>query len=262
MGRLENKVAIVSGSARGTGEATARRFVAEGARVVISDVRDEQGEKVAAALGDAARYVHLDVGSEDEWAACVEQSRSHFGRVDVLVNNAAILHLAPLERTSLEDWERVIRVNQTGVFLGMRAVVSAMREAGGGSIVNVSSIDGIEGMNYVSAYSSSKWGIRGLAKCAALEFGQDNIRVNTVCPAGGNEEMGGEYRRAGGETNTGYLEKRPIQRRGTVDEIAALILYLASDESAFCTGADFPIDGGHSCGTLLTGLRTPRHSSA
>lgn len=250
-GRLQDKTALVTGGARGTGAATARRFVAEGARVAICDVRHELGEQLARELGDAALYIPLDVGSEADWAQGVERTRAHFGALDVLVNNAAILHLAPLEQTRLEDWERVVRVNQTGVFLGIRAVAAAMREAGGGSIVNVSSIDGIEGMNYVAAYSATKWAIRGLAKCAALELGRDNIRVNTVCPAGGNEEMGGEYRRAGGESNTGYLDKRPIPRRGTVDEVAGLILYLASDESAFCTGADFPIDGGHSCGTLL-----------
>jgi 3alpha(or 20beta)-hydroxysteroid dehydrogenase len=249
--RLEDKVAIITGSARGTGEATARRFVAEGGRVVISDVLDEQGEKVAAELGDAAIYIPLDVGDEDQWTRCVERTQQHFGRVDVLVNNAAILHIGPLEQTTLATWEKVTRVNQTGVFLGIRSVAPAMRAAGGGSIVNISSIDGIEGMNYVAAYSSTKWAIRGLAKCAALELGRDNIRVNSVCPAGGNYEMGGEYRRAGSEDKSGYLEKRPIPRRGTMDEIAAMILYLASDESAFCTGGDYPIDGGHSCGTLL-----------
>jgi 3alpha(or 20beta)-hydroxysteroid dehydrogenase len=206
---------------------------------------------VAAELGDAAIYVPLDVTDEDQWTSCVERTQRHFGRVDVLVNNAAILHIGPLEHTTLEMWEKVIRVNQTGVFLGIRAVAPAMRAAGGGSIVNISSIDGIEGMNYVAAYSSTKWAIRGLAKCAALELGRDNIRVNSVCPAGGNYEMGGEYRRAGTEDTSGYLEKRPLPRRGTVDEIAAMILYLASDESAFCTGGDYPIDGGHSCGTLL-----------
>ena len=253
-GRLEGKVAIVTGSARGTGEATVRRFVAEGARVVVCDVRHELGEEVAADLGDAAIYLPLDVTSETQWSTCVEHTQAHFGTLDILINNAAILHLAPIEQTSLEDWERVVRVNQTGVFLGIRAATPAMREAGGGSIVNVSSIDGIEGMSYVGAYAATKWAIRGLAKCAALELGRDGIRVNTICPAGGNAEMGGEYRRAGGETDSGYLEKRPIQRRGTPEEIAALILYLASDESAFVTGADFAIDGGHSSGTLLPAL--------
>ena len=250
-GRMQGKVAIVTGSARGTGEVVVRRFVAEGGRAVVCDVRHELGEKVAAELGEAAIYVPLDVGDEAQWQACVERAEAHFGRVDVLVNNAAVLHIAPLEQTSLETWNELTRVNQTGVFLGIKHAAPALRRAGGGSIVNVSSIDGIEGMNYVAAYSSTKWAIRGLAKCAALELGRDGIRVNTVCPAGGNYEMGGEFRRAGGEADTGYLDKRPIARRGTMEEVASMILYLASDESSFCTGGDYPVDGGHSCGTML-----------
>lgn len=254
-GRLMGKTAIVTGAARGTGEATARRFIQEGARVVIADVLDDLGEKVVADLGPGARFVHLDVSSEEDWAHCLERTLEDFGHLDVLVNNAALLHLAPIERTTLEDWNRLIRVNQTGVFLGIRTVAPAMRKNGGGSIVNVSSIDGLEGMNFVAAYASTKWAIRGLAKCAALELGRDGIRVNTVCPAGGSEEMQAPWRPAGAtatEDTTGYMDKRPINRRGTVDEIASMILYLASDEASFCTGGDYPIDGGHSCGSLLT----------
>ena len=250
-GRLEGKVAIITGGARGTGEATARRFVREGASVVIADILEELGSQLAADLGDSALFVELDVTNEDAWRRCVEATVAHFGRLDVLVNNAAILHIAPIERTSLEDWERVMRVNQTGPFLGIRAVAQAMRETGGGSIVNVSSIDGLEGMNFVAAYASTKWALRGLGKCAALELGRDGIRVNTVCPAGGSTEMSAPWRPPGSKDTSGYMEKRPIQRRGTVEEIAAMILYLASDEASFCTGGDYPIDGGHSCGSLL-----------
>jgi 3alpha(or 20beta)-hydroxysteroid dehydrogenase len=250
-GRLEGKVAIVTGGSRGTGEATVRRFCQEGASVLIADVLDDAGQKVAAELGEAAAYQHLDVTSEADWEACMAAAKERFGRVDVLVNNAAVLHIAPIEKTTLEDWERVTRVNQTGAFLGIRAVAPLMREAGGGSIVNISSIDGLEGMSYVSAYASTKWALRGLTKCAALELGRDGIRVNAVCPAGGSEEMSAPWRAPGSADSSGYTEKRPIQRRGTVDEIAAMILYLASDEAAFCTGGDYPIDGGHSCGSLL-----------
>ena len=250
-GRLEGKVAIVTGGSRGTGEATARRFVREGARVVLADVLDELGRRVAGELGDAALYVHLDVTSEAEWAACLERTLAHFGRIDVLVNNAAVLHIAPLEQTALADWERLVRVNQTGPFLGIKTVAKAMRAGGGGSIVNVSSIDGLEGMSYVSAYASTKWALRGLAKCAALELGPDGIRVNTVCPAGGSDEMAAPWRPPGSKDTSGYMDKRPIPRRGTVEEIAAMILFLASDESSFCTGGDFPVDGGHSCGSRL-----------
>jgi 3alpha(or 20beta)-hydroxysteroid dehydrogenase len=251
-GRLADKVAIVTGASRGTGEAVARRFVAEGASVLLADIRDELGEKLAAELGAAAHYLHVDVTKEDDWTRCVEQAENRFGRVDVLVNNAAILLLASIENTSLEEWERVLQVNQTGPFLGIRAVTPAMRKAGGGSIVNISSIDGLEGMNFVGAYASTKWGLRGLTKCAALELGHDGIRVNAVCPAGGSEEMAAPWRPVVNPDNTSYTETRPIQRRGTVEEIAAMVLYLASDEASFCTGGDYPVDGGHSCGSLLS----------
>jgi len=250
-GRLAEKVAIVTGASRGTGEAVARRFVAEGASVLLADIRDELGEKLAAELGAAAHYLHVDVTNENDWTRCVEETESRFGRVDVLVNNAAILLLASIENTSLEEWERVLQVNQTGPFLGIRAVAPAMRKAGGGSIVNISSIDGLEGMNFVGAYASTKWGLRGLTKCAALELGHDGIRVNAVCPAGGSKEMAAPWRPVVNADNTSYTEARPIQRRGTVEEIAAMVLYLASDEASFCTGGDYPVDGGHSCGSLL-----------
>lgn len=252
-GRLEGKVAIVTGGARGTGEATARRFVAEGAKVVIADVLDERGGKLAAELGPHAFAVRLDVTSEAEWEACLAATLGRFGRLDVLVNNAAVLHVAPLEQTSSADWERLTRVNLTGPFLGIKVCARALRAAGGGSIVNVSSIDGLEGMSYVAAYASTKWGLRGLTKCAALELGCDGIRVNTVCPAGGSDEMAAPWRPPGSKDTSGYMDKRPIPRRGTVEEIAAMILFLASDEASFCTGGDFPVDGGHSCGTRLPG---------
>jgi 3alpha(or 20beta)-hydroxysteroid dehydrogenase len=253
-GRLEDKVAIITGAARGTGEATARRFVSEGAQVVLADILDEPGEKLAAELGEAALYVHLDVTNEADWARCLDATKDRFGRVNVLVNNAAILHIAPIEQTSLEDWQRVTNVNQTGTFLGIKTVAPAMREAGGGAIVNISSIDGLEGMSFVSAYASTKWAVRGLTKCAALEFGRDNIRVNAVCPAGGSDEMIAPWRDSNSKDTSGYSDKRPLNRRCTVDEIAAMILYLASDESSFCTGGDYPIDGGHSCGSMLAGM--------
>jgi 3alpha(or 20beta)-hydroxysteroid dehydrogenase len=252
--RLAGKTAIITGGARGTGEATARRFVAEGARVVIADILDDLGSALASELGGAALFVHLDVSDEAQWGHCRQQAIDRFGQIDVLVNNAAVLHLAPIEETKLEDWDRLIRVNQTGVFLGIKTIAPALREAGGGSIVNVSSIDGLEGMNYVGAYSATKWALRGLTKCAALELGRSGIRVNTVCPAGGSEEMQAPWRPSGASANedtTGYMDKRPINRRGTVEEIASMILYLASDEASFCTGGDYPIDGGHSCGSML-----------
>jgi 3alpha(or 20beta)-hydroxysteroid dehydrogenase len=256
-GRLEGKVAIVTGGSRGTGEATARRFVREGAAVVLADVLDEPGRKVAGELSDRALYVHLDVTDEAQWQDCVAEAVARFGKIDVLVNNAAVLHVGPLEQTSAAEWERLSRVNLMGPFLGIKVCAQAIRAAGGGSIVNVSSIDGLEGMSYVAAYAATKWGLRGLSKCAALELGRDGIRVNTVCPAGGSDEMAAPWRPPGSKDTSGYMDKRPIPRRGTVEEVAAMILFLASDESSFCTGGDFPVDGGHSCGTSLP-TRIPR----
>ena len=176
MSRLDGKVALVTGAARGTGEVIARLFAEEGARVVLADVLDSQGETVAHEIGEGASFQHLDVGSENDWKDGVVAVLERFGRLDVLVNNAALLHLASVEETSVEDLQRLIRVNQIGPFLGMRAAVPALRDAGGGSIVNVSSIDGLRGANGVFAYASTKWALRGMTKVAAVEFGK--------CPGG------------------------------------------------------------------------------
>jgi len=253
MRRFEGKVALITGAARGTGETTARRFAREGARVILADVRDALGEEVAKDIGSAARYVRLDVSREDDWSRAMEIVTAEMGRLDVLVNNAAILHLGPLSKTSLETWNNLVAVNQTGPFLGIRAAIAPMRASGGGSIVNIASIDGLEGMNGVSAYASTKWALRGLTRCAALELGRLGIRVNTVCPAGGNDEMSAPFRPPG-VTHQGFTENRAIPRRATLDEIASMILFLCSDEAKFCTGADFPVDGGHTAGTFVAGI--------
>ena len=182
MGLLDDRVAIITGAARGQGAAAARRFVEEGARVVIADVADDTGEILAKELGEAARYRRLDVSSEDDWAAVVQETVADFGRLDVLVNNAGVLHFAAIEDTTVADFERVVRINQFGCFLGMRAVVGPMAASGGGSIVNVSSVEGLAGMPFVIAYSGTKFAIRGMTKVAALEFGPRKIRVNSVHP--------------------------------------------------------------------------------
>ena len=249
MQRLDGKVALITGGARGQGEAEARLFAAEGAKVVVADVLDEEGSKVAAEIGDAALYRHLDVTREDEWSAAVDDATSHFGRLDVLVNNAGILRTGPLETTSLEDYMDVIRVNQVGTFLGMRAVVPALRAAGGGSIVNISSNAGMEGVEHVIAYVASKWAVRGMTKTAALELGQDGIRVNSVHPGGVDTPM-----LAGPEAEVfdqdAAFASQPLPRISQPVEIARLVLFLASDESSFCTGSEFSADGGRMAGHM------------
>jgi 3alpha(or 20beta)-hydroxysteroid dehydrogenase len=239
-GRLAGKVVLITGAARGQGEAAVRACVAEGARVFVADILDDQGKALADELGDAAEFVHLDVGSEQDWADAVAK----VPRLDVLVNNAGVLHFSALADTRLADYERVIRVNQIGAFLGMRAVVPAMRAAGGGSIVNLSSIDGLAAAPFLVAYAASKFAIRGMTKVAAMELGEHGIRVNSVHPGMIDTDM---VRDAAGGAD---LDLSPIGRKvalrrvGRPDEIAGLVVFLASDESSYCTGAEFVADGG------------------
>lgn len=260
MGRLDGKVAIVTGAARGTGEATARLFVHEGARVILGDIRDDDGEKVANDLGAAARYVHLDVTSETDWRKGVEAAVDGFAGLDVLVNNAGVLLMAAIEDTSLADFERVVRVNQVGTFLGIRSVLESMKRAGKGSIVNVSSIDGMTAKNGLVAYSSSKWAVRGITRVAALELGKFGIRVNAVCPEAGGPAMIAPYVPPGVdlEKATAHTQPHlaPQKGRSTAEkilDIAKLIVFVASDDSASCTGADFAIDGGNMAGSVVRG---------
>lgn len=260
MGRLEGKVAIVTGAGRGTGAATARLFAAEGARVAVADIREDAAAAVAAEIGEAALPVTLDVGSEASWEKAVRGVREAFGPVTVLVNNAAILHMGSVEETTAADFERLVRVNQIGTFLGIRAVVPSMREAGGGSIVNVSSVDGVAGKNGVVAYASTKWAVRGITKVAAVELGRDGIRVNAVCPEAGSADMIRPYMPEGVDPERIIPKMQPIlqsQRRrriaDLVEDVARVILFLASDEAASCTGADFVVDGGNTCGRIVPG---------
>jgi len=249
MGRLDGKVAIISGAARGQGEAEAVLFAREGARVLLGDVLDGEGKAVAERIGAAALYTHLDVTDEVAWRDALALAESRFGRVDVLVNNAGIVRIAPLEETSLADYMEVIRVNQVGVFLGMRAVIPAMRRAGGGSIVNISSIDGLVGMSYGAAYVSSKFAVRGLTKTAALELGSLGIRVNSIHPGGVDTPM---VRGVGVDPQaTGAFSNVPLGRIGRPEEIARLALFLASDESSYSTGSEFIADGGLTAGFSL-----------
>lgn len=239
--RLSGKVALITGAARGQGEAAARRFVEEGASVLLTDVLDAPGKELAASLG--ASYCHLDVSSEEDWAAAVSVAVETYGDISVLVNNAGVLHFSALEDTTLADYQRVISVNQIGTFLGMRAVVPSMRRAGGGSIVNVSSIEGLAGMPMLTAYTASKFAIRGMTKVAALELGEHGIRVNSVHPGAIDTPMVSTA--LGREIDVSPIGKRLALRRiGQPEDVANVVLFLASDESAYCTGGEFAVDGG------------------
>ena len=241
-GRLTGKVAIITGGARGMGAAHARRFVAEGARVLITDILYEAGAALADELGEAALFLDHDVSDPGAWQRVVETAQERFGGIDILVNNAAISIEAPIEQLSLDSYHRTLEVNQTSVFLGMKAVLPAMRRAGGGSIINVSSLAGLVGGPNAVAYSATKFALRGMTKVAAIEFGKDRIRVNTVHPGAVLTPMLLDH------PNFAELQKfgtmSPLGRMAEPEEITSMILYLASDEASFCTGAEFVVDGG------------------
>jgi 3alpha(or 20beta)-hydroxysteroid dehydrogenase len=259
MVELGGRIAIVTGAARGTGAAIARRLASAGARVVLGDVLHAQGEEVASGIGDAALYLPLDVTREADWERVVTRVLGDLGRIDVLVNNAAILHMGALERTSGDVLRRVLEVNVVGPYLGVRAVLGAMRRQGGGSIVNVGSIDSLLGMNGITAYSASKWGLRGFSKSAALELGRDGIRVNSVCPSGGNPEMFAAWAEPLSrlpEQIEAYGANRAIPGQSSLESIAEAVLFLASDASRHCAGIDLPVDGGAHAGRFIPGFNT------
>jgi 3alpha(or 20beta)-hydroxysteroid dehydrogenase len=259
---MEGKVAIVTGSARGTGAVIARLLASEGARVVVSDVLDDRGEAVVKEIGAAAIYQHLDVRQEQDWNAAVERAIDSFGKLNVLINNAAILLIKSMSDTSRSELLRLIEVNQVGPFLGIRAVIDPMKAAGGGSIVNVVSTDGVKGMNGVGAYASTKWALRGITKVAAMELAQYRIRVNNVCPEAGNYEMGAPFIPKGvdpkwaAEMNAAKILKPPSGY--TLDDhildVARTVMFLASDECPTATAADFVVDGGLTAGYIQPGI--------
>jgi 3alpha(or 20beta)-hydroxysteroid dehydrogenase len=248
MARLANKVAIVTGGARGMGEATVRLFIEHGAKVVIGDLLDKEGEALAKELGPNAAYVHMDVSSPDDWQKAVARAQQ-FGPLNVLVNNAAIVHMASIVDTTPEDYMRVIKINQLGTFLGIQAVIAPMKAAGKGSIINISSIDGMQSKNALSAYSSSKWAVRGLTKSAAIELGPYNIRVNSVHPGGVFTAMGGKYAEdADPSVMDPFYKNHAIPRVGLPHEVAYVTLFLATDEASYSTGGEFLADGGWAAG--------------
>ncbi|MGW0329076.1 glucose 1-dehydrogenase [Nocardia sp. NPDC003183] len=240
MGRLAGKVAVISGGARGMGAAHARRFVAEGASVVIGDVLDDEGATVAKELGDAVAYRHLDVREPEQWAGIVAAAVEEFGGLHVLVNNAGIVNGNLLVDFALDEWQRIIDINLTGTFLGMQAAVPAMKEAGGGSIVNISSVEGMRGSPGLHGYTATKFAVRGLTKSAALELAPQGIRVNSVHPGLISTPMT--------EGIPADFLQIPLERAAEPDEVSALVAYLASDESSYSTGAEFVVDGGLTVG--------------
>lgn len=242
-GRLQGKVAIITGAARGMGASHARMFVREGAKVVLTDILEEQGKGVAAELGDNARFCPHDVCDATAWAEVVRIAEDAFGAVNILVNNAAISIEQPIEELTIENYRRTVEVNQTSVFHGIRAVVPSMRRAGGGSIVNISSVAGIVGGVNAFAYAATKFALRGMTKVAAIEFGKEGIRVNSVHPGAVKTPMLLD------QENFEALSERfstfaPLGRMAEAEEISTMVLYLASDEASYCTGAEFVVDGG------------------
>jgi 3alpha(or 20beta)-hydroxysteroid dehydrogenase len=252
MKRLEGKVAIVTGGSRGMGEATVRLLVEYGARVVIGDVLDELGEALANELGDAAVFLHMDVTQKADWMSAVELCQT-LGTLNVLVNNAAIIFQKTIMDTTEEDFMKIVTINQLGVFLGMQSVFEAMKAGGGGSIINVSSIDGLQSKNSLVAYSSTKWAVRGMTKAAALEMGKFGIRVNSVHPGGIYTAMHGSDFISLEEANDFY-KSHAIPRVGLPKEVAALSAFLASDEATYTTGTEFVADGGWSAGLVNDAL--------
>ena len=240
--RLDGKVAVVTGGARGVGAATVRRLHSEGVSVVAADILDDDGKALADELGERVRYMHLDVTVEEEWPGIVETTEREFGKLDVLVNNAGILRFASIEETTLEEFRLIIDVNLVGTFLGMRNAIPAMRRAGGGSIVNLSSTEGLGATVLCGAYTASKFGVRGITKVAALEYGRYGIRVNSVHPGGIDTPM---TQAVTDDAGRKYIASRTaVKRMGTAEDVASLIAFLASDDSSYSTGAEFVVDGG------------------
>jgi 3alpha(or 20beta)-hydroxysteroid dehydrogenase len=261
-GRLSGKTALITGAARGQGAAEARRFAAEGASVLITDVLDDDGLRLADEIGECAVYASLDVTDPRAWDAAVALAGERFGSLDILVNNAGITRPGTIADLSLDDYDLVVAVNQTGPWLGIRAAAPAMRDAGGGSIVNVSSTLGFIGLAGEGAYVATKWALRGITRTAALELAGEGIRVNSVHPGWIDTPMNPASLPMGdGSTLADTLRDQgaalglscPLRRIGTAEEVASVVLFLASDESGYCTGAEFVMDGGMLAGSLAPG---------
>lgn len=251
--RLQGKVALITGGARGIGEGIARRFIAEGAQVMIADILDDAGTTLANSLGGAAAFTHLDVSSRADWDAAIADTESRFGRLDCLVNNAGIIVFKILDELAETDMRRILDINVLGVMLGTQAALPALERAGGGSIVNMSSADGISGANALTAYCASKFAVRGFTKACAMELGPRGIRVNSIHPGGIVSDM----------TNPTKLPRDvmdrafriyPAQRAGDPEDIAAAAAFLASEDARYCHGTELAVDGGLNAGHYYLAL--------
>ena len=253
MDRLKGKVALITGGARGIGEGVARRFTDEGASVVITDVLDDTGEALARELGDAASYVHLDVASSENWQAALEHVKTKHDRLDCLVNNAGILAFSKVEDLPEEKVRKIIEVNLIGTIIGTQTAIPLLEAGGGGSIVNMSSADGLAGANGVATYAASKFGVRGFTKSCALELGPRGIRVNSIHPGGIFTDMANPAKMDRETYDKGYWIY-PGQRAGDPSDIAAAAAYLASDDAAYCFGTELAVDGGLTAGHYYMGV--------
>lgn len=247
MGRLSGKVAIVTGAAQGMGAATARLFAAEGAKVALGDVKEDAGAAIAKEIGDAAFFQKLDVSSDDSWRAFTEAAAGKYGGIDVVINNAGLVHFTAIEAFNPADANAILGVNVVGPMLGAKNAVPYMKKRGRGVIVNISSVDGLRGCNGLTLYTASKWAVRGLTKSLAYELGPLGIRVCSVHPGAVDTPMGNHRQQKGDELNANY-KRVPLQRIGQPEEIARASLFVASDEASYITGAEIAVDGGWSAG--------------
>ena len=242
MNRVEGKVAIVTGAAKGMGLAHARMLAAEGAKVALTDIDCDRGEAAAAAIGEGALFYAHDVSNGASWRSVVEQVEADFGPVAILVNNAGIGYPVAVDDLEEAEYRRFFEINELGCFLGIKAVMASMQRAGGGSIINISSACGLQALENTIAYTATKFAVRGMTKAAALDLAKYGIRVNSVHPALTRTDM------CTPETVAGLLQSVPMRRIGEPEEVSSLVLFLASDEASYCTGAEFVVDGGFTAG--------------